>query len=164
METFSALLAISAGNSPVTGEFPTQRPVTRGFDVFFDLRPNERLSKQSWGWWLETLSIPLWRHRNALTESLRPRLMSLLLFCCTDLVSVEARNTWISHYNGPISSTPRLHVGLFSVPNPSIKTRISKFCKRSAGKTPRSLYQWVAIMFTGKGGYCTENASVVSRS
>ena len=34
METCSALLAICAGNSPVTGEFPTQRPVTRSFDVF----------------------------------------------------------------------------------------------------------------------------------
>ena len=46
------------------GEFPTQRPVTRGFDVFFDLRLNKRLSKQSWGWWFETLSSSLWRHRN----------------------------------------------------------------------------------------------------
>ena len=67
METFSALLAICAGNSPVTGEFPTQRPVTLSFDVYFDLRPNERLSKQSWGWWFETLSSPLWRHRNDLS-------------------------------------------------------------------------------------------------
>ena len=64
MEIFSALLAICAGNSPVTGEFPTQRPVTRSFDVYFDLRPNERLSKQWWGWWFETLSRSLWRHRN----------------------------------------------------------------------------------------------------
>ena len=47
------------------GEFPTQRPVTRGFDVFFDLRLNKRLSKQSWGWWFETLWSPSWRHRNA---------------------------------------------------------------------------------------------------
>ena len=37
METFSALLALCAGNPPVTGEFPSQRPVTRSFDVFFDL-------------------------------------------------------------------------------------------------------------------------------
>ena len=37
------------------GEFPTQRPVTRSFDVFFDLRLNKRLSKQSWRWWFETL-------------------------------------------------------------------------------------------------------------
>ena len=46
------------------GEFPAQRPVTRGFDVFFDLRLNKRLSKQPWGWWFETLSCPLWRHCN----------------------------------------------------------------------------------------------------
>ena len=46
LETFSALLAICAGNSPVTGEFRAQRPVTRSFDVFFDLRLNRRLSKQ----------------------------------------------------------------------------------------------------------------------
>ena len=64
METFSALLAICEGNSPVPGEFPTQRPVTRSFDVYFDLRPNKWLSKQSWGWWFETLSCSLWRHRN----------------------------------------------------------------------------------------------------
>ena len=43
MKTFSALLALCAGNSPVTGEFPTQRPVTRSFDVFFDLRLNKPL-------------------------------------------------------------------------------------------------------------------------
>ena len=64
METFSTLLAICPGNSPVTGEFPAQRPVMRSFDVFFDLRLNKRLSKQSWGWWFETLSCPLWRHCN----------------------------------------------------------------------------------------------------
>ena len=46
METFSALLAICAGNSPVPGKFPAQRPVTRSFDVFFDLRQDKRLRKQ----------------------------------------------------------------------------------------------------------------------
>ena len=66
METFSALLAICAGNSPVPGEFPTQRPVTRSFDVYFDMRPNKRLSKQSLGWWFVTLSHPFWRHRDGL--------------------------------------------------------------------------------------------------
>ena len=49
METFSALLAICAGNSPVTGEFPAKRPVTQSFDVFSDIRLNKRLSKQSCG-------------------------------------------------------------------------------------------------------------------
>ena len=47
METFSVLLAICARNSPVSGEFPAQRPVTRSFDIFFDLRLNRRLSKQT---------------------------------------------------------------------------------------------------------------------
>ena len=64
IETFSVLLAICAGNSPVPGEFPAKRPVTRSFDVFFDLNLNKRLSKQWWGWWYETPSRPLWRHRN----------------------------------------------------------------------------------------------------
>ena len=55
METFSALLAISAGTSSVTGEFPTQRPVTRSFDVFFDLRLNN-------GWVNNREAIDLRRH------------------------------------------------------------------------------------------------------
>ena len=64
MEAFSVLLTIC--DSPVTGEFPIQRTVTRSFDVFFDLRLNKRLSKQSWGRWFETPSRPLWRHYNVL--------------------------------------------------------------------------------------------------
>ena len=61
METFSALLAPCAGNSPVPGEFPAQRPVTRRFDVLFDPRLNKRLNKQSLGWWYELPSVSLWR-------------------------------------------------------------------------------------------------------
>ena len=68
LETFSALLAICARNSPVTGEFPAQRPVTPSFDVFFGLRLNKRLSKQRWGWWFETPSCPLWRHFNVYSQ------------------------------------------------------------------------------------------------
>ena len=49
------------GNSPATGEFPSQRPVTQSFDVFFDLCLYKRLSKQFWGWWFETPSRSLWR-------------------------------------------------------------------------------------------------------
>ena len=68
METFSALLALCAGNSPVTGEFPTQRPVTRSFDAFFDLHLNKRLSNQSRGWWFEMPSCPLLSHCNERTR------------------------------------------------------------------------------------------------
>ena len=65
METFSVLLAICAGNSPASGEFPAKRPVTRSFDVFFDQCLNKWLRKQSWSWRFETLSRPLWCHCNA---------------------------------------------------------------------------------------------------
>ena len=68
METFFASLAFCAGNSPVTGEFPTQRPVSRSFDVSFDLHRNKWLNKQSWGRWSDTPSRPLWRHCNAVTS------------------------------------------------------------------------------------------------
>ena len=61
METFSALLATCAGQSPVT----------RSFDVFFDLHPNKRLSKKWWGWWFETLSRPLWHHCNGVNWTVR---------------------------------------------------------------------------------------------
>ena len=69
--TFRMNLALVIGNSwkfhddsPVSGEFPPQRPVARGLDVFFDLCLIKRLSKHSRGWWFETLSRPLWCHCN----------------------------------------------------------------------------------------------------
>ena len=68
METFSSLLAICAGNSSVTGEFPARRPVTRWFDDLFDLCLNIRLSKQWRSWWFETPSHPLWRHCDVQTS------------------------------------------------------------------------------------------------
>ena len=64
METSSALLALCVGNSPVTGEFPSQRPVTRSFGLFFDVRLKKRLSKQPRRWWFEMPSRSLWRHCN----------------------------------------------------------------------------------------------------
>ena len=86
METFSALLAICAGNSPVSGEFPAQRPVTRSFDVFFDLRPNKRLSKPSWGWWFETPSHPLWCDSNV---------YCIISHCTFPVIAVSAAKTGI---------------------------------------------------------------------
>ena len=56
METFSALLAICAGNSPVTVEFPAQRPVTRSFDIFSELCLNN-------GWLNSGEAGDLRRHR-----------------------------------------------------------------------------------------------------
>ena len=71
METYSALLALCAGNSPVSGELPAQRPVTRSFDAFLGLHLINLLSKHSRGWWFETLSHLLWRHCNGTEVSKR---------------------------------------------------------------------------------------------
>ena len=63
METFSALLAICAGNSPVNSPHKGQR---RGALIFFLICA---LSKQWWGWWFETPSCPLWRLCNGNSSS-----------------------------------------------------------------------------------------------
>ena len=64
METFSALLALCAGNSLVTGEFPHKGQWRGAFMLPLICTWNKRSSKHSWGWWFETLSHPLWRHCN----------------------------------------------------------------------------------------------------
>ena len=66
METISALLALCAGNSPVTDELLSQRPVTRSFDVSFYMRLNKRLSKYSRCRWCVTPLRPFWRECNGL--------------------------------------------------------------------------------------------------
>ena len=112
METFSALLAICVGNSPVPGEFPAQRPVTRNFDVFFDLSPNKLLSKQSWGWWFETPSHPFWRHRNAMSiqhESHRPN------------TPMHRPNTLIELYSNDIFQWVFLNENVWNLINISLK-------------------------------------------
>ena len=73
---FFRVLALCAGNSPVTCEFPTQRPVTRSFDIFVDLRLNKWFSKQSWGWGFEKPPWSLWRHRNASLDGNRFHIMT----------------------------------------------------------------------------------------
>ena len=99
METFFALVAICAGNSPVPGEIPAQRPETRRFNVFFDLRRNKRLSKQSWDWWFEKLSRPLWRHCNDTKRSgmkLERRGYSTLFECKWNSISKMGPCLWVT--------------------------------------------------------------------
>ena len=101
METFSTLLAICTGNSPVTGESPQQRPVTRNIGVFFDLRLNKWLSKQLWGWWFETPSCPLWRHSNTMPCLLHVFITTLrkwsMVYCDTRL---QYENwDWTHHFS-----------------------------------------------------------------
>ena len=72
-----------------TGESPAQRPMTRGVDVFFDLRLNKQLIKQSWGWWDETPSRSLWHHCDGVG------LFDLHLYC---------NDTWGSwHLKSPVT-------------------------------------------------------------
>ena len=81
METFIALLALCVGNSLVTGEFPSQRPVKWSSDVFFDLHLNKRLSKQSIPWRFEMPSCSLWCHCNVLAYE--SHLIHALMQDCT---------------------------------------------------------------------------------
>ena len=68
MKTFSALLAICVGNSPVTDEFP-HKGQWRGALMFSLICTwKKRLRKQSWGWWFETPSRSLWCHCNGLNR------------------------------------------------------------------------------------------------
>ena len=60
MEQFSALLALCARNLPVTGELPSQRPVTRSFDVFFDLGLNKKAGEVIWLNGLWTQGVDVW--------------------------------------------------------------------------------------------------------
>ena len=64
LKTFSTLLALCAWNSLATGEFPSQRPVARSFDIFFDLCLNKQLNKQLRHRWFETPLCSLWCHHN----------------------------------------------------------------------------------------------------
>ena len=89
IETFSALLDLCEGNSPITGEFPSRRPVTRSFDVFFHLCLNKRKCKQSWSWWFETPSRSLWRHCTAKNSS---------FFRQDVFVTTFSANTTVSHH------------------------------------------------------------------
>ena len=85
METFSALLAIWAGNSPVTDEFPAQRSVTRNSDIFSDLRLNKRLSQQS----------DLWRHRTHYDD------IEMVAFCRNDVTYLTTTHCcWDLQFSG----------------------------------------------------------------
>ena len=64
MDTFSTLQVLCERKPPITGGFLSQRQVTRSFDIFFDLRLNKRLNKQSRRRWFETPSRSLWHDYN----------------------------------------------------------------------------------------------------
>ena len=89
--------ALCAGNSPVPGEFPAQRPVTRSFAVFFDLYLNKRLSKQWWRWWFETPSRPLWRHCDDQKYSTYQYYIQSFVWCLRLFIEFERSPWYIWH-------------------------------------------------------------------
>ena len=101
METFSVLLALCAVNSPVTGEFPPQKPAARSLDVFFHLRLNKRLSKQSSHWLFETPSHSLWRHCNGVSDFLS---LNLLLLLNNNLLPVDNALRWRHNDHAGVSN------------------------------------------------------------
>ena len=121
-----------AGNSPVTGEFSSQRPVMRGFEIFFDLRLNTRLCQQLRLRWFETSSHSLWRHCDVLNYSscfTESQLwfdldIYLFIYLCIDLVfhylfiSAEAES-------GVLEKTLRYATGLRELPPLGINPRPS---------------------------------------
>ena len=106
MGIFSALLALCVGNSPVTGEFPSQRSVTQSLDVSFALRLNKGLSKQSRGWWFESPSWSLWRQRNGNPHTRPARLPCIFLFCfcCVWAQSQASSSSLLTRYGPTIAS------------------------------------------------------------
>ena len=107
METFSALLATSVGNSSVTSEFPAQRPVTQSFDVSFDQHLNKWLSKQLWGWWFEMPSCPLWCHCNVVCGNQLDISIQSIRF--TTLYCVSLMKTAVSYCPVRVSKYPNEH-------------------------------------------------------
>ena len=120
METFFALLALCVGNSPVTGEFPSQRPATRSLVVFFDLRLNKWLSNQSWGWWYETQSRSLWRHCNGAAHTGKAP-----LFCLNNWYISAVSDIWQKYV---YSVTRFLHWHSISVHNTMLSMPSGEWC------------------------------------
>ena len=80
-----------------------KKPVTMSGDVFFDLRLNERLGKQSWDWWFETPSRPLLRHSNGTGRWLTNRLSyraKTWTRCPYDERPFSSLHAWVGSPNG----------------------------------------------------------------
>ena len=100
------------------GEFPAQRPVTWSFDVFFDLRLNKRLSKQSAGWWFGTPSCPLWRQCNEYNKAaqhLQPACWVVLSVFSFDRLQYYYIVGYLRRRNCPYQRNPR-----FTDPRPFV--------------------------------------------
>ena len=80
-------------------EFPTQRTVTRSFDVFFYLRLNKWLSKQPWSWWFETPSWSLWRQCNEKTSFKEDCTFYMVNISSGDNLVTQLARSWCSRHD-----------------------------------------------------------------
>ena len=95
------IFRVTRVTGPLCGEFTghrwisSQRPVTRSFHVFFDLRLNKRLSKQPRGWWFETSSRWLWRHCSDFVQRAHLCLSRTAVVSCTNICSIDFVRIWV---------------------------------------------------------------------
>ena len=146
MEAFSALLTLCMGNSLVTGEFAQQIPVTRNFDVFFDLCLNKRLSKQSWGWWFETPLCSLWYHFNGHMTC------SPMSLCCS--IKWTRNLTWnvnSMHFSGLCSPWTKR---LWAFTTKAVRTLTVKILQSTTVRKHLHLNQPSKFCFKGYALYC----------
>ena len=127
------------------GEFPTQRPVTRSFDVYFDLRLNKRLCKQSWGWWFETLLCPLWRHSNVLSIN--------MLLPLNEMVNIQwPSKTWTISSSFPYpNSFPITLVLIYITASWSIQG-LSTCRGNTNTASPNKMFSNFIVMMTSSNG------------
>ena len=95
---YAIYMMMSSNGNIFRWPFVRNSPVTLRFDVFLDLRLNKRLSKQPWGWWFETPSRTLWRHRNGhlyIRSSIQPGCRwKLALASWNRLISLKCVSPW----------------------------------------------------------------------
>ena len=93
----------------VTGGFPSQRPVTRSCDIFYELRLNKRLSKQSRRRRIETQSRWLRRHWNVHLHMHEAAILKYLLFCINYMCRYKTRQK-IYHFINVVNILPNPNV------------------------------------------------------
>ena len=125
------------GNSPIPVNSPHKMPVTRSFGVFFDLRLNKRLSKQQWGWWIETPSWSLWRQ---CYEGLREISSAVLGKSCDQrrriLIHLYVTELWKKQQltsNAVVSTVPTYGLSLVGPIHTHTSTRLIKtLCSKNS--------------------------------
>ena len=110
METFPALLALCEGNSPVTGEFPSQRPMTQSFGVFVFFICACKPSKRRW---FETPPRSLWRHCNVHIGHISSSFWQLLILL-SDIRKISGERRVI-----PFIRNPVCHKQIIQNPSPA---------------------------------------------